>query len=117
MIYFDTFLFPVPANFPTNVTAMAASSTSIRVSWEEVPAIDQNGIITTYEVRYQPLMTFNGALMTATVNTSVFELELNGLEEFVVYNISVRAYTSVGAGPYSPEVTERTNEDGKLHFS
>ena len=95
---------------------MAASSNSIRVSWEEVPAIDQNGITTEYEVRYQPLVTFNGALMTATVNTSVFELELNGLEEFVEYNISVRAYTSVGAGPYSPEVTERTNEDGKLHF-
>ena len=89
------------------------------MSWEEVPAIDQNGIITAYEVRYQPLMTFNGALMTAiaSVNASVFELELNGLEEFVEYNISVRAYTSVGAGPYSPEVTERTNEDGKLCYS
>ena len=38
---------------------------------------------------------------------------LTGLQEFVDYNISVRAYTSVGEGPYSTEVTEMTAEDGK----
>ena len=38
---------------------------------------------------------------------------LTGLEEYVEYNITVRAYTSVGPGPYSdPPITERTMEDG-----
>ena len=96
---------------------MAVSSTSIRVSWEEVPAIDQNGIITTYEVRYQPLMTFNRTLMTMSVlieDPTTMSIALENLMEYVQYNISVRAGTRVGEGPFSPEITERTNEDGKL---
>ena len=78
-----------------------------------VPPIDQNGIITMYEVMYQPLETFNGNISTQTINVSgtemsVFQIEL---QEFVNYTISVRAYTSVGAGPYSDEVTVLTLQD------
>ena len=32
------------------------------------------------------------------------------------YNISVRAYTSVGPGPYSAGDVERTLEDGKNFY-
>ena len=38
------------------------------------------------------------------------------LEEFVDYSISVHAYTSAGAGPYSDGVIERTNTDGILNL-
>ena len=38
---------------------------------------------------------------------------LMDLEEFFDYNISVRAFTSAGVGPYSDEVTATTFEDGK----
>ncbi len=37
---------------------------------------------------------------------------LQDLEEYVNYTISVRAYTSVGAGNYSGEITVLTWEDG-----
>ena len=85
------------------------------VSWGVVPPIDQNGIITMYEVLYQPLETFGGAIQTLTRNVSGTEMSvvLMNLQEFVYYNISVRAYTRVGEGPYSDDVTLRTNEDGK----
>ena len=89
------------------------------MSWEEVPAIDQNGMITMYEVQYEPLETFGDQIFTGTVtNTSMLSALLTGLEEYVEYNISVRAYTSVGPGPYSdPPITERTMEDGiKTYF-
>ncbi len=88
------------------------SSKSIRVEWTDVPDIDQNGIITEYEVMYEPLMTFEGQLNTTIVNTKNLFITLNDLEEFVNYNISVRAYTSVGPGPYSDGIMRMTFEDG-----
>ena len=104
----------VPASPPANINAVTVSSTAIQVSWNEVPAIDQNGIITQYEVEYNQ-STFSGATMysTTTVDSSTLTVVLTGLEEYVEYSIRVRAYTSVGAGPYSDVVIERTQEDGK----
>ena len=80
--------------------------------WEEVPSIDQNGVIIIYEVCYQPLETFNGTVMKEIVNASELFLELTGLEGFIEYNISVRAYTSQGPGPFSDDITQMTQEDG-----
>ena len=105
-----------PNAAPTNVAAVSISSTEIMVSWDEVPPIDRNGLITMYEVLYVPLETFEGTITSMTVNTTNTSTTLSGLEEFVMYNISVRAYTSEGPGPYSEEVTEMTLEDGKLQF-
>ena len=85
--------------------------------WEEVPLINQNGLIVNYEVRYIPLMTFEGQISTATVNTTYLNTILTGLQEYVEYNISVRAYTSEGPGPYSDPVTERTLEDGRCFLA
>ena len=117
LFFFNCSIFPhtEPAAVPQNVTASAISSTAIEVSWEEVPAIDQNGVISIYEVRFVPLETFGDMLVTDTVNTSgpVLNITLTGLEEYVEYNISVRAYTSVGPGPYSDGVVNRTEEDGE----
>ena len=81
--------------------------------WDKVPLMNQNGIITMYEVMYQPLETFNGNIATKTINLTNMSVLLADLQEFVNYTISVRAYTSVGAGPYSDEVTVLTLEDGK----
>ncbi len=81
--------------------------------WENVFEIDQNGIITMYEVLYQPLDTFDGNITTQTMNVTERSAHLTDLEEFVDYNISVRAYTSEGAGPYSEEMTVMTPEDSK----
>ena len=75
--------------------------------------MDQNGIILRYEVQYEPLMTFGGQLMTMVMNTSNTSIVLGGLQEYVEYTISVRAYTSVGPGPFSPGVDNRTFEGGK----
>ncbi len=69
-----------------------------------------------YEVLYQPLETFNEAIMAKTENVSLRYVLLTDLEEYVHYNISLRAYTSEGAGPYSEEVTVMTPEDSKSDY-
>ena len=97
---------------PQNVMTVVLSSTEIEVSWEEVPAINENGIITMYEVQYIPLETFDGQVSTNTADISMLFTVLTGLEEYVEYRISVRAYTSAGPGPYSDGIVERTNTDG-----
>ncbi len=85
------------------------------VTWDMVPAIDQNGIITMYEVRYEPLETFGGQIQTLTMNVPapMMSVTLRNLQEFVNYAISVRAFTSVGEGPYSVGMTAMTLEDGR----
>ena len=96
---------------------MNVTSTAILVTWDEVDPEDQNGEIVMYEIKYVPLETCSRSLATKTVaitDTSMLATTLTDLEEYVEYNISVRAYTSVGAGPYSDPVIEKTLEDGEV---
>ena len=83
------------------------------VTWDEIPGLDQNGIIINYEVEIEPL-DFPAAISIDQLTTTNLSILVTRLEEYVNYNISVRAYTSVGPGPYSDPVTERTLEDGKV---
>ena len=81
------------------------------VTWDEIPGLEQNGIIINYEVRIVPL-DFPADTLLTTTNLSTL---VTDLEEFISYSIEVRAYTSVGPGPYSDPVTERTLEDGNFN--
>ena len=98
------------------------SSTEIMVTWGIVPPIDQNGVITIYEVLFQPYMEELGEaeivenLLSVNVSEPDMSVVLINLEEYVNYIISVRAYTSVGEGPYSEIVMAMTNEDGKYYL-
>ena len=88
-------------------------STSINVSWEEIPLIRRNGIVILYEVLYEPQETFGGAIDPETVNTTNLYYVLVGLQENVDYDIFVRAYTRVGFGPYSEQITNQTFQDSE----
>ena len=123
--------------------ARVLNSTSVNVTWEEIPPMNRNGIITTYEILYEPLETFDGMIMSERVNTSSSDLYvvqyipletfgdttgtkmvntydlfylLDNLEEYVNYNITVRAYTSAGPGPYSDSITNQTLQDSKFLY-
>ena len=109
-IYF-TFLL-VPSSPPTNVSVVDFTSTSITITWDEVPAIDRNGIITEYEVEYNQSTFDINTTQTVRVNSSSRMVQLTALHEYVNYSIQVRAYTEVGFGPYSDDIYERTLEDG-----
>ena len=84
------------------------------MTWEEVSVLNRNGIIVAYEVLYDPLETFGGQLQSQTLNSTNLSAYLTELEEFVNYSISVKAYTSVGSGPYSERIYAKTLEDSNL---
>ena len=103
-----------PNAHPDNVKAFTSSSTAILVTWDPVPKIDRNGIITHYEVEFNQ-STFSEISTSnfTTTNGSQLMVELEGLEKYVEYSVRVRAYTRVGSGPFSVAVMNETSEDGK----
>ena len=98
-----------------NIVITSISSTSIQVSWDPVPDIHQNGIITGYDVTYNQSTFLEPFPLVTSVRADGDSVTLTGFEEYVVYSIRVRAYTSIGAGPYSPLHNIRTPEDGKYN--
>ena len=95
------------------MTGHTIDSTSISVSWEEVETDKQNGIITGYTIIYRSQTESHNGNVTAGPNDR--QKDITGLKEYVLYNITVLAFTAVGNGPSStPVVVVRTDEDGKL---
>ena len=105
---FNTFFFySVPIASPGNVVAITTAPTSVNVCWDQLPNTARNGMVIAHEVKYSwPLG--NDQLGTIYVNTSGTsnQVVLNRLQECVQYNISVRAYTSQGPGPFSEAVCD-----------
>ena len=98
-----------------NITATVTSTTSIVVSWEEIPAIELNSPIAQYEVQFSQ-STFGGAPVNGsgfTTDASVLTVTLDNLEEFVEYSIAVRGITVAGPGPLSEAIFNTTFEDCK----
>lgn len=108
----------VPGAAPRNLSVMPFSSTVVSVNWQTVENIERNGEIIAYEITYTPQETFGGIIGEEAMNVSGSELSTNitGLEEFVNYTISIRAYTSIGAGPESGEVMVRTLPSGMFQL-
>ena len=101
-----------PSAAPVNVRGHNTSSTSILVEWDDVPAFDQNGIITSYTITYRSQTENHNVFAIAGPNDS--QKELRGLREYVNYNITVRASTSKGDGPdSSPAIVVRTDQDSE----
>ena len=109
-----SFSLAVPASPPDNVTAFGISDTVIQVAWDEVPSIDQNGIIIQYDVEYSlPHISDSQMLVSITVGDfSNLEVNITGLQAHTDYSIRVRAHTSIGAGPYSDVVNATTFQNG-----
>ena len=94
---------------------MVISPTEVEVSWLEVDPIHRNGIIIVHEVDYQPMNDFGSEDVTR-VNTTNTTIVLMDLHESVQYTITVRAFTSVGGGPFNNPVASVTHEDGIYNY-
>ena len=79
--------------------------------WNEVPADQQNGIITGYNITYQSQTENDDD--SVQVNGSVRQTELTNLKEYVNYNITVFASTVKGDGPASVPIVVTTDQDSK----
>ncbi|XP_058886160.1 receptor-type tyrosine-protein phosphatase delta-like isoform X9 [Acipenser ruthenus] len=97
----------VPSGFPQHIVADSPTSTTFQLSWQPPVLSDQNGVIVKYTVLYKDINSPNNPseLIVMPPETTV---KINGLKADTTYDIKVRAYTSKGAGPYSPSVQFRT---------
>ena len=68
---------------------------------------DRNGIITQYTVTLS-----SEGINILTTTTSDTSLRLDSLSPFTSYTCAIAAETEIGVGPFSPEVTVVTAEDG-----
>lgn len=92
---------------------IASNSTSVTASWQLPPEIGRNGVIRGLKVMYRKISSA-ALLRILTINNGTIEIEdVTGLDKYTQYEFQVLAFTSVGDGPRSSVVVERTKEDGE----
>ena len=107
--------FPIaaPSKAPSNFKVTAVTSTIITASWQLPSADSRNGIIIGFKLFYKKRGS-SGAATTLTIkNGTVLSKDVTGLDIYTEYEFEILAFTSVGNGPKSSILTERTKEDGK----
>ena len=117
--------YTVPTEVPQNVTVTVESSRSIMLIWERPPLEEENGLLVDYHViviETQIHYMDNGTEITGiqrylntTYNVSEGRMQLINESIHPDYNYTVRiaAATQPGIGPFSDEITVRTNMDGE----
>lgn len=100
----------VPGAPPRNVTAEAASPTTIAVSWLPPPAERSNGLIVYYKLHFVEVGQSDNEATVTTLNQT--EMVIDELKKWTAYKVWVLAGTVVGDGPISYPITVRTLEDG-----
>ncbi|NXW47198.1 SDK2 protein, partial [Nyctiprogne leucopyga] len=102
----------VPSSGPSNVTALATSSSSMLVQWSDIPAADCNGLILGYKVMYKEKDSDARAQFWLAEGNASRSAQLTGLGKYTLYEIRVLAFTRIGDGvPSRPPVLERTLDD------
>ena len=109
--------FVVPSQAPTSLSLSVKNSTSIEASWQLPPEYSRNGIITGFKLFYKRRAS-SGPSSQITVNSgSTLTKVVTGLDKYTEYEFEVLAFTSVGDGPKSSVMSERTNEDGRKIYT
>ena len=90
-----------------------SNSTSITASWHQLPVNARHGIIAGFKLFYKKTGSAGLAVMLTITNGTIHSKVVTGLDKYTEYEFQVLAYTSVGNGPNSSVVVERTKEDGK----
>ena len=91
------------------------NKTTFNISWEPLLREKSYGKVILYEVKTVFLKKGNvrkrSVLYSPSVNTSVTFVVLSDLELCSKYNVSVRAYTSEGPGPYGEPLELETSSE------
>ena len=86
----------------------SVGSRGLMISWSPPRPEQQNGEIIRYTVRTTEVNT--GRVYSN--DTSSASLSLSGLHPFYAYACSVAAWTAIGRGPFSSDVSQQLPEDG-----
>ena len=109
-------LFSEPSVAPNDVSFSALNQPTFNISWSPLARKESYGKVISYEVKAS-LVSSRSRLKRSPANSKT----VNTLLTFVIlyditpcYNVSVRAYTRAGPGPYSRPLPL---ESSKFHFS
>ncbi|XP_064323092.1 protein sidekick-2 isoform X2 [Phalacrocorax carbo] len=102
----------VPSSGPSNVSALATTSSSMLVRWSDIPEADCNGLILGYKVMYKEKDSDTRAQFWLAEGNVSRSAQLSGLGKYTLYEIRVLAFTRIGDGvPSQPPILERTLDD------
>ena len=101
-----------PSAAPVSLQGHNKSSTSIFVTWGQVPPSKQNGVILNYTVSYKE--SPHGSAKTVTLDEPTNSTTLKGLNKYTNYSITVFASTIKGGGIVSDPIYVITDEDSKF---
>ena len=92
------------------------NSTTLKLSWQPVPDVQQNGIITNYTIgcnttEFEPTQVSPDNQFEMT--NGVYDIVIYGLTPGTTYECYVFANSTEGAGPPA-KLSKSTNEESKL---
>ncbi|CAH0555093.1 unnamed protein product [Brassicogethes aeneus] len=98
-----------PAHPPKNVTVRAMSATELRVRWIPLQQMEWFGNPKGYNIIYIEIRT--GIMQSATIEDHTANSHvIISLEEFALYQVTMKACNDVGCSSPGPEALERTRE-------
>ena len=106
--------FLAPSAAPVSLQGHNKSSTSIFVTWGQVPPSDQNGVILSYTVSYKEASIGSAQTVPVTVNEPTNSTTLKDLNQYTNYSITIFASTIKGAGIVSAPIFVITDQDSKF---
>ena len=101
---------------------VAINSTDICVVWVSPPGVNQNGVITHYNISYTGMqfdtvlryLLFQVSPLLYPADAVQYSHNLTGLEAYTDYSIAISAINAAGIGPASVPVVTTTDEYGLL---
>lgn len=96
-----------PHGYPQLSDAFNMTCCAVHFSWLPPVLAERNGAITEYTLSYQEAGSVSMPLELHLAATE-HSYTLSSLKPDSVYDVKIRAHTSVGPGPYSPTVQYRT---------
>ena len=112
------FLLSVPHGEPSNCTLVSPNATALTVNFTVPHILHQNGIITKYRITIQQfppsLDGFQDSLELENTQEWISH-SFHPLISYVIYNVTVRAYTVVGEGEEMCHLSCRVIEAGNIN--
>ena len=97
-----------PSAAPGNLQVTPISPYSLHLQWSPPPLEHRNGIIRRYNIVLSQLNSETRVQQSTLTNS----ITVRGLKAYTTYKCKVAAYTTA-LSPFSSEVQNRTDEDGK----
>ncbi|XP_071796641.1 protein sidekick-2-like isoform X2 [Asterias amurensis] len=99
----------IPSAAPSNVGASATGPSSLMVTWDALSLDSQNGGLQGYKITYWETSDKSGTQRTKTFPSQETQANLEGLNCYTDYTLTVIGFNSAGDGPDSAQTSGTTS--------